>query len=172
MSADECIWKSPCAFQTTSDVSKIYPALDKFFCGVLGIKDDGVAEVVWELERLDKLPSHAQKPDLLKKTIMILNEYLASETPESSENLRQRLQCLQIFPVIAAGQPADLTRAMTRSLTDVWYIADQSILKKEFLGHVDIPNFDVIEVEELGPLTKLLLLEKLYLSKAVTERKL
>lgn len=172
VSTDECIWKSPCAFQTTLEISKIYPALENFFCGVIGIKNAGVREVIEELERLNQLPSHSEKSSLLKRTIMILNEYLASETPESSDNLRQRLRSLQIFPVVtAAEQPADMARATIRSLADVWYIADQPTLKKEFLGHVDILDFDITEIEELGPLTEWLQLEKLLLSKAVEERK-
>ncbi|KAF6818305.1 hypothetical protein CSOJ01_01946 [Colletotrichum sojae] len=140
----ECIWKSPSAFQTTTEMSKIYPALGGLFCGVLGIKDAGVVEVVQELEHLDKLPSDVQKPHLLKKDH----------------------QDTQRVP-----HPADTAQETLRSLTDDWYIADQPTLKKEFFGHVDILDFDVTEVEELEPLTKWLQLEKLCLSKAVTERK-
>lgn len=162
-----CVWKSPSSLKSSLSLADVYPDCGAFFKHKLELRDAGIVEVVQELERLNGLPEDSRELEVLKPIVILLSKCL-DKAPATE--LWERIRPLKVFPTTPSTEISTDPKGTTyKSLEDKWYVADRTVLRRAFLGRVDILCFDVTDTDGLLPLLECAGLEDSLLSKAVKE---
>ncbi|KAK1655998.1 hypothetical protein BDP81DRAFT_388853 [Colletotrichum phormii] len=171
---DACIWQGSSYLPNSLALANVYPACAELFRRRLGVSDVGVAEIVKELVRVDNIPDSSRDHPLLKTTILALSESRGKGQPSPvklNDDLRGKMRDLKIFPMASTAESSgEAPSVVYRSIDKDWYIGDRSVLRRAFVGKVDILNFDIGDIDKLMPLIKWLSLDNKLLSAAVQQR--
>ncbi|OHE96637.1 hypothetical protein CORC01_08094 [Colletotrichum orchidophilum] len=112
-----------------------------------------------EIDRLDKI-RFLHVAALFWKIILTSSEDLENAKPSPAgvdDTLRGKIRYMRIFPMISTVKALGETQSLVyRSIDEDWYIADRGVLRRAFVGKVDILDFDTKEIDQLMPLIKCL----------------
>ncbi|KXH62181.1 hypothetical protein CSAL01_05514 [Colletotrichum salicis] len=90
---------------------------------------------------------------------------------ELKDDFRGKMRDLKIFPMVStADSSVEAPSVVYRSIDKDWYIGDRSVLRRAFVGKVDILDVDIEYIDKLMPLIKWLSLDNKLLSPAVQQR--
>lgn len=161
----QCVWNGHGCLQKTPCLSRYYPGLSFFFCGILQVQNGDINTLIGEAYQI----TGSDELSYISKLFLAI----ASELEERNEKLgKDTVQkfCQQwIFPVRDVISQSTYEYSLQRAHdSDIWFIADQRNLMEAFEGMAPLLSFSVEDVTKMTYLIKELGLESRLLSVTVT----
>ncbi|KPM37810.1 hypothetical protein AK830_g8763 [Neonectria ditissima] len=156
----QCLWSSATQIQGRIPLNDLYPDLETFFVGSLGVQELTIQMAYEELREMgtrEPAPSVAK----VKETIWAFNSLLDSE---GFFNGAQDIVSGRIFPVRYPDGSVMLQTSRTQ-----FAIADRKALREIFRPRAKLLDFSLDEVRRLKPFLEWLDIESRYLSAMVRE---
>ncbi|KAJ4027908.1 hypothetical protein NW752_000157 [Fusarium irregulare] len=156
----ECLWSSATQIRGRVALNDLYPSLDDFFVGFLGVQE---LTLDMAYDELKEMGARVPSPPIaaVKETIWALNSLLSSTEHRPDEEPVSRGA---VFPVKHPNGSVKLQSGCTQ-----FAIADRKTLGDIFGPQAKTLDFTLDEVRRLRPFLSWLNLESRYLSNSVRE---
>ncbi|OJJ46186.1 hypothetical protein ASPZODRAFT_2071477 [Penicilliopsis zonata CBS 506.65] len=145
LSNPSCVWNGPRFLKQRVVLQKIWPGHHKLFHKALEIKNADIGTLVVEAQTI----TSRDTTDYIAQIFCAISEKL--EQSDESREVVKGLQDHEIFPVKLYDQVSDSSIPDFKlcRLNDVWFIADNTLLYKKFLGSLPFLAFDVDQLTNM-----------------------